>query len=584
MKMDHDFDKDEILEAFRLAKFKHTRSARLILSLSYGVDIQLSRKTPLTFDSIEKVTIRRIWPEGITPQYPQSRNVKTLGPDYLGPKTFAYNRHNNVGNSLALLVILALKIAYDEVRKAERPGLLFMSEIFNLQKLGLWNKKDCKLDNLVSRLRVYWNYKSKKMKGNKTEEARKLNTHNYTRYPLVDEFLIDGQEIYNLVCWEGGNEGNKDDSLIQEKVWVLNAHPSQVRVFTPAGSELRGEALKATLSAIFPEQSLITESTIREYEGAIADGRAPFFQGIHTVTGAIDRESQTKEISERWKTVERYAQPMPPEIVDFRYVFTRHPKSEFVGRVAIKRQLDDFVQHSKPNTRYFLIVGDAGVGKTALIANYVREHPNKFVHYFIEWRKEELDSPTKLFGHIYCALSRKYELDSRTLPNDTGVILEILKQRIREISETRIALGEREIIFIDGLDETTSSTVWGNTISNLLFFDFPDNFGFVISTRSTPELRRFIEGGGKNTIHMNWGSKTNMSDLSEYLSAKLRQRVRSRHWIDKFVRKSRGSFVYASLLVEMIMEGKMTLKEAYDSTPQGLNGIYEQGLRIIEGE
>lgn len=591
MKMDRDFDKDEISESFRLAKFKHTKSARLILNLSYGVNIQLSRKTPLTFDSIKQVTIRRIWSNGITPQYPQIGKVKPLDPDHFLPKTFAYVRQNNVGRSLALLVILSLKTAYDEVRKAERPGLLFLSEIFKLDKMGLWNEKDCKLDNFVSRIQAYWNHKNKKVKTIRTEDNKK--THRYDSYPLVDEFLIDGQEIYNLVCWRGGNKGNTDDPLIEEKVWVLNADPSQVRVFTPGGSELGGETLRATLNAIFPEQTLITESNIREYQEALAEGKTPFFQNLQPVAGTEIGKQQTKEIPERWKTVEHYAQPKPPEIVNFDRVFALHPKSAFVGRADIKRQLDDFVQHSKPNSKYFLIVGDADVGKTAIICNYLVDQRVQPVHYFIEWRNDELDSPTKFFGHIYHALSHNHGLEPQQLSNDPGVIIEALKHRIEEISKTRMSPSEREIIFVDGLNEAATTTVAGNTISDLLLFDLPDNFGIVISSRQMPELNKFITPTRDNVIYLERNNERNLSDVAAYINLTLGDRITNSYqtvndkannprWIEKLVSKTGGNFRYATLLVEMVLQENMTLYEAYRRAPRGLEGLYQQRLRALE--
>jgi hypothetical protein len=581
MRIDRDINKEEILAGFVHEKFRFTESASLIVNLSYGIDIQLSRETPLTFDSIEHVTIRRIWPtKGIPPQYPQSRKVKPLGSDHFSPKTIAYNRDNNKGNSLALLVILALKTAYDEVRKAERPGLLFLSEIFKLRELGLWKKKNRELDGLVSRLRSYWKHKDKKVRKTRTNEEK--DSHRYKRYPLVDEFLIDAQEIYNIVCWKGINKNRYKEQLIAEKVWVLNAHPSQVRVFMPEDIQLRGESLRKTLSAFFPDQILITPQEIAEYENIIKKNGIPFFQSSRPVAMTTGRDQLLQDILETWKTLENYKNQKPPEIVSFDDVFAKYPVADFVGRKEIKDRLDAFGRQLSAKSRYFLIVGEAGIGKTALICNYLATQREIPIHYFIKWRRDELDSPTRFLKHLYFALSYEHKLETEVTGEDPGILFEILKRRIREVSDTILASGKKEIIFVDGLDEAKTKTLAGSTIIDLIKFDFPHNFAFVIFSRDMPELEPFKKTGKANVIYLSGSNKTNLRDLRNYFSTRLPRRIINRVVISMLVRKSGGNFLLASFLIDMIKTRKFSLARVLHGVPEGLDGYYEFEIRSIE--
>jgi len=581
MKMDRDINKEEILAGFVHEKFRFTESASLIVNLSYGIDVQLSREMPLTFDSIEHVTIRRIWPtKGIPPQYPQSRKVQPLDKDYFSPKTFAYNRHNNVGNSLALLIILALKTAYDEVRETPRPGLLFMSEIFRLRELGLWKKKNRELDGLVSRMRIYWNNKDKKARKKKARDEK--NTHEYKCYPLVDEFLIDSQEIYNIVCWKGINENRHREQLIAEKVWVLNAHPSQVKVFTPEGIQLRGESLRKTLSAFFPDQILITPQEIAEYENIIKKNGIPFFQSSRPVAMIEGRDQLLQGIQETWKAHENYRSQKPPEIVSFDDVFAKYPVADFVGRKEIKDRLDNFGRQLPAKSRYLLIVGEAGIGKTALMCNYLATQVEMPIHYFVQWRRDKLDSPTRFLKHLYFALSYKHKLETEVTGEDPGILFEILKRRISEVSDTILTSGKKEIIFVDGLDEAKTKTVAGSTIIDLIRFDFPHNFAFVMFSRDIHELEPFKKTGKANVIYLSGSNKTNLRDLRGYFKTRLPRRIINRVVISTLARKSGGNFLLASFLIDMIKTRKFSLARVLHGIPEGLDGYYESEIRSIE--
>ena len=595
-------EKPEIVARFLQAKFQERDFKELMLNISYSVEIHLCKDPEPSIDAIERVVLQRIWLSGSkTPgDYKPWCRRKHPDEDAFSPKVFSFA--DDKANGLALLALLALKAAFDHVRDFEREGLLFLSETTALREHGVWSgRRDCELDQLATRIRRSALKKEdiKRSLGDKKHESvmlriendavKKTDTKIETKVkpkppaiPLVDEFLLYPDEMYNMVCWAGSNPSLDTQQLIAEKAWVLNTYPELVKIYTHDRSELRGRALLKVLNAFFPKGTLRTSKQIEQYEAIAQNHEIPSFQAVSLADPETERLQRSQEMRSILEKLKQHEQEKSPEIVDFGYVFARRPSSEFVGRVAIKNRLDDFVQNAKPNARYLLIVGDPGIGKTAVISNYLADRSDQFVHYFIQWRKEELDSPTKFLSHLYYALSHKYDLKTQQVPSDPGVIIEILKRRIKEISETRMSPGKREIIFVDGLDEATATTVGGSTISDLLTFDLPENFGIVISTRMIPEVNKFAESGNKNVIYLRCKDEANKSDLAEYLTSKLNKKIESPSWIAKFVARSEGSFVYATMLVDMIIKGEMTLNEIYLSTPPGLDGIYKQRLKIIE--
>ncbi|NJK78298.1 MAG: ATP-binding protein [Nanoarchaeota archaeon] len=69
--------------------------------------------------------------------------------------------------------------------------------------------------------------------------------------------------------------------------------------------------------------------------------------------------------------------PLAHRLISFT-AFIEERAKNFVGRRFVVEQLDNFMKHSPSG--YFIIKGEAGIGKSALIAHLVKER--KYVHHF----------------------------------------------------------------------------------------------------------------------------------------------------------------------------------------------------------
>lgn len=147
--------KNSIIEQFQFEKFKDQKQLWVAEAISYALEIFLRPSPSLTFDSIEAITLRRIWLDGSSTYSQNSWNEnKPLLALHFSPYRFSY-RDENKGRSLVLLASLGLKTLRDHLHQSKRPGLLFLSDISALKDRGIWAGKNCELDSLVSRIVNY---------------------------------------------------------------------------------------------------------------------------------------------------------------------------------------------------------------------------------------------------------------------------------------------------------------------------------------------------------------------------------------------------------------------------------------------
>ena len=84
---------------------------------------------------------------------------------------------------------------------------------------------------------------------------------------------------------------------------------------------------------------------------------------------------------------------------------------EFVGREYIYDQIDEYLNDKSFPSGYIILKGEPGIGKTALIANLVRQRG--WIHHFVT---EGTDSTEIFLASICSQLIVKYELPYSKLP------------------------------------------------------------------------------------------------------------------------------------------------------------------------
>jgi hypothetical protein len=270
------------------------------------------------------------------------------------------------------------------------------------------------------------------------------------------------------------------------------------------------------------------------------------------------------------------AAPAPREFVlDFDL---NAPADGFVGRDAVFTRLDTFAEQNPAG--YFEIIGDAGLGKTALAAEIARRRDAVA---FLASASSGVQRSDQFLEHLTATLILRYRLPYNTLPTRAGDDATFLGRILREsVASTR---GGSVWVVVDGLDEATEPPPGSNPL--LLPPELPTGV-YVVVTRRTGRLVT-----APNTpLHrytLRWDDPLQTADVETFV----RSRIESHSAIadalatsdpplskDGFVagltRASEGNFMYLSYVLADIVAFEPGEPLNLTDLPQGLRGYYDQ--------
>lgn len=261
-------------------------------------------------------------------------------------------------------------------------------------------------------------------------------------------------------------------------------------------------------------------------------------------------------------------------------------RRDFIGRQWLLNELEGWLLQN--NSRVFVITGDPGAGKSAVMAHLVNRHPQVAAYHFcIASLADSLD-PFTFVRSIAAQLATQYEnyraglqaLDLKHVADyDPGVLFR------RLVSEPLHA--ERPprplLLLVDALDEAFSQGP--RNIARVLcerLDDLPQWVRLVVSTRKEPEILALFSRF--RSYEIDTGREENQQDVASYLEHKLREPGLAKTlseveidlktiaaWISQ---KSEGNFLYVTQALAAIEDGLMDLRRP-DSFPGGLLGIYQ---------
>ena len=550
---------------------------QLTIPFEYKIRIQLRPDDRFTFSSIRNVALMRIWTQD--PEMREGRiwtsgaGETPLQKEHFNNTVWFDYHEENWANSLSLISLLALKTLYDYLRPCRRKGLLFRSEVYALRELKKWIRRDRELDRIVSKI-----FCTKKRP---PDAPPAVPSH-----PLIDRFLVDSNEIYALVCWTGGN----DD--FEEKVWALNVQANNIELSDHSGHRLWDKDLKKVLSCFFPEDALRTDDEIAKYENSLRNkvGEKKIFfpaEIVPEVTSAwIKRDAEaTQSILEQLETRSKASNDIPREIIPFSNIFKDHPSSAFVGRTTVLRSMRAFARKKTVSTQYLLLIGESGIGKTALMAHFVATWSGPIAYYFLEDKKTDRSHPIAFVEHLYGTLGHIYGLNT-SYPHGHGRLsLEPLRSRIKQVGKLHLAEHETQVIVVDAIDEAHSIVQDDHPIIGVLrAIDFPSNFRILLSSRPVRILDFFKAPGNSNVIGLIGRENENIKDLRTFLMQKLHNKRANQRAIGLLVDRSEGNFQYAKLVVDSIVDSIEDMESLLRDPPEGLYGIYDWKLSRIRGQ
>ena len=269
-----------------------------------------------------------------------------------------------------------------------------------------------------------------------------------------------------------------------------------------------------------------------------------------------------------------YAQnSLPPE---FESLIGEKIKT-FCGRQFVFKAFQDFIKENPQG--YFTIIGDAGMGKSSIVAKYVSEHQSPcYFNILVEGRNR----PELFLKSIRQQLIDRYELQNSADADLPTLLAKVAGQ---------LTAGERLVIAIDALDEVEQEAG-----ENLLHLPttLPDRVYFLLTRRpyNLGKKRLSVSPGvpvKELDLRGNKYVNSNQDDIKEYIRFVLNTdsdyKDRLRNWIqtrsiadttfvEQVANKSENNFMYLRYVLPAIAKGDyndLSLKEL----PDGLQEYYQ---------
>lgn len=278
---------------------------------------------------------------------------------------------------------------------------------------------------------------------------------------------------------------------------------------------------------------------------------------------------------------------LAPEILSpFQDIFRMiiQDKTEgFVGRDYIFTAIEKF--QADQSKGYYIIEGDPGMGKSTLLAEYVRR-TDCVVHF--NTRLSDVTHTRQFLQSITQQLSIRYGLSTSEAPKDPAEFASFLSGLLQNAS-SHVKTGERLVIAVDALDEVdTDDQPIGRNILCLPPL-LPDGVYFVLTQRRGVNLP-FMVHSPTNTFNLLQHPVEGREDVLIYLEDAVKD-PRVKEWItnrgitgNEFIytlaEKSENNFMYLHYVILDIANRRyddFSLKDV----PSGLMGYYESHWALM---
>lgn len=252
----------------------------------------------------------------------------------------------------------------------------------------------------------------------------------------------------------------------------------------------------------------------------------------------------------------------------------------FVGRRWVFDAIGRFTRE-KPRG-YFVVTGDPGIGKTALMAELVKRE--RFPHHF-NVRQDGIQRPEQFLRNICAQLIVTYGLEPTPLPSDATQSARFLSTLL-EKAAARLQPGEKAALLVDALDETDLGLLSPGANALYLPVRLPPGF-FVIVSNRRGDLPLRVECE-QQTLEIGQDSPHNLEDIREYVEAHLpragirtyliAQGLQDKAFVAEMVKRSEGNFMYLRHVLPEIESGDRQ-NEPFTDLPEGLASYYEDHWR-----
>jgi hypothetical protein len=245
----------------------------------------------------------------------------------------------------------------------------------------------------------------------------------------------------------------------------------------------------------------------------------------------------------------------------------------FVGRQFVFDALNAFL--AKERCGYFVIRGEPGIGKTALMAQLVKMR--KPVHHF-NIVQQNIRLPEQFLANVCAQLIARYSL-SMTIADEPMRTSTLLEQCLRAAAAK--PANRPLILVVDALDEAEWRLLAPRVNVHYLPSVLPEGVYAVVSTRPDRDIP--LELVQRRDLDIEPDSEGNLLDIRAYLEHYARRsgmQARLNEWgigapafVTNLLHKSQGNFMYLRYVLPAIEAGQLG-REGVGELPEGLQAYY----------
>jgi hypothetical protein len=254
----------------------------------------------------------------------------------------------------------------------------------------------------------------------------------------------------------------------------------------------------------------------------------------------------------------------------------------FCGRKFVFDAITEFIQNHQSG--YFTILGDAGMGKSAIAAKYIVDNPGTIC--FFNIRTDGTNRPDQFLKSIRQQLVNRFNLQNAENDNLSTLLTK---------ASGKLADSEKLVIVIDALDEVDQEDN-GNLLNLPMYL--PDNVYLILTRRpyNSDEKRLTLSPNTKYIeLDLRQYQDNSKDDIKAYILEFMalpkyqpgldkwinkQNGLSKAQFVDTIAAKSENNFMYLRLVLEAIADG-VYKDEKLEELPAGLQGYYESHWRIM---
>ena len=392
---------------------------------------------------------------------------------------------------------------------------------------------------------------------------------------------FEGIYLYSLIEYATHKDGQRKPESVLNLFRLPNIRDAFYRAFCSGDSSIVHKEIDNMINGKELNKN-ISSQNLKEEEIDLEQELTEFTNTFIKVVERSQKPAHRQLVRQMDNLQEKLDKLTTPEINTQNFQITgfealiKEKTRYFCGRKFVFEEFNKFLDTHQYG--YFTLIGDAGMGKSAIAAKYVSDH--NAIHFF-NILAESRNRPEQFLNSIRQQLIARYQLQ-HVEEADLSTLITRASEKIPD--------GERLVIVVDALDEVDQE----NKAENLLFLPstLPEGVYFFLTRRphnfDKKRLNVSVPTGELNLTLWEY-EELSKEDVKEYINLFLREEsqhklpltkwiqerdIKLEVFIETVANKSENNFMYLFHILRGIARGfyeNLTLKEL----PDGLQDYYQ---------